>query len=304
MPKMQADEAMAEADRHWHNGDLHWAGESFRRARGFYHTAGDPLGEAQAVRRLADLAWQSNHLTDHLAVARSLFVEARRLFSEARNHQGQADTLLQLGKLAHHQRQPREAWDFFESARDQFRVIGDLAGEVLIDRHLALLALDDGRDDVALERFEHARALAREMGDGTAEAHTLQTLAMLYQRLGRVDRAHEALETALELFLTTGDRLGEAATQAELGRLLKEVGDLPAARQAFMQASRLYLMTGHLEGEAESFLELARLEAANDPVHAQHHYDHAAGLFKRVGSTAKQALCKEEMAALMGQPNR
>ncbi|KAF0117407.1 MAG: hypothetical protein FD149_1122 [Rhodospirillaceae bacterium] len=242
--------------------------------------------------------------SDHLAVARSLFIEARGLFAEVRNHQGQADMLLQLGKLAHHQHQSREAWDFLESARDQFRIIGDLAGEVLIDRHLALLALDEGRNDVALERFERARALAREMGDSSAEAHTLQTLAVLDQRLGRVDRAHEALETALELFLATGDRLGEAATQAELGRLLKGLGDLPAARQAFVQAAHLYLMTGHLEGEAESLLELARLEAADDPVHARRHYDHAARLFKRVGSTDKQTLCTEEGAALADQPDR
>ncbi|KAF0146629.1 MAG: hypothetical protein FD153_64 [Rhodospirillaceae bacterium] len=75
MLKTQAGEAMVEAGKHWQNNNLQLAGESFRQACMFYRTVGDPQGEAQAVSRLAELAWRLRYLAD----AYALFVEARGL---------------------------------------------------------------------------------------------------------------------------------------------------------------------------------------------------------------------------------
>ncbi|SOD88875.1 tetratricopeptide repeat protein [Caenispirillum bisanense] len=276
----KGNDALAEAERHWVEGDPQRAAEAARRARLHYHDARDPDGEASALILLGDMELDADRLSD----ARQAYVEARQLLAPSGEQAHQAAVLMRLGLLHRLEETPREAVECFQSAIELFSAAGDLSGEALANMQIGHVARGlEQRDDDAVMHYTHARALYSKAGDTLGEAHAMKALGHLQTLLGHADKAHEMLEGAIERFAENGDSLDEAEATGGLGLLLRSLGDEDAAFDAFRRASKLYAGAGHLEGEAEMLMEIGEIEAGRNPKHARKTFQHAAELFQRAG---------------------
>ncbi len=164
-------------------------------------------------------------------------------------------------------------------ALDQFREIGDRAGEAAALNGLAItleqrgrcaealaLALDGlrvlrdaghwwaqgtlentagwicarlGRDAEALAHCQRALGLHRESGNRGGAADALDSLGLVHRNLGELARSAEHYRQAAVIYREIGDAFGEGQAMAGLGDTLAAEGDLAGARAALLGAAAI-----------------------------------------------------------------
>ncbi|WP_326700521.1 NB-ARC domain-containing protein [Streptomyces sp. NBC_01754] len=133
--------------------------------------AHDPHAEAVVLSSLGDLAWQRRHAAralDHYRRARRLFSRCEDRAGAARCLTGEADVLLGQGR-------PVQARRGYEAALAGGRAEDDARGCAEALRGLALVALYEGREKVALERLTGSAAEAVRLGDLRLQEYARRT---------------------------------------------------------------------------------------------------------------------------------
>jgi tetratricopeptide (TPR) repeat protein/transcriptional regulator with XRE-family HTH domain len=164
-------------------------------------------------------------------------------------------------------------------------LLGDIHGQAVAGRILAVALTHLGDYDQARSLHEQSLGLYRRHGDALGEAKVHKNLSYLANRQGRHADALRHAEEALRLFRAIGSTAGESDMLNDVGWCHDLLGHYEQAREFCRQALSLCAQTGHRKNEAASWDSLG---------YAEHH----------LGNFGEAAACYERALGILREFNR
>lgn len=233
------------------------------------------------------LAWAMAHSLDRrgrwqewAALAEAGLAAARRV----PDVEGQARTLLDLGRVCFRLLDHSTARTHLNEAAALFKQLGDDLGQAMA--HIVI-----GHVDISQQRYADARDRATTAlrlrlaagylaGQGGAEA----MLGQAHIGLGDYQKALVHCERALRLHRDVGSRVGEAADWDNLGRIHDQLGQHPEATRCLRRAIALHRALGDQVSQARSLVQLGDVHhAAADSEAATIAWQQAGRIFSDLG---------------------
>ncbi|WP_433537836.1 ATP-binding protein [Micromonospora sp. CA-249363] len=152
---------------------------------------------------------------------------------------------------------------------------GDLAGQALAHRGLAIACTWSGDHEAAHRHYRRDLELYRELGDVTGQAHTHLGVSWVLARQGRLRSALDETRLALDLYRTADYRVGQAKALNNLGWMHSRLGEPGPALHCCQAALRLHEETGDRHGAALTWDSLGYVR------HGLGDHDEAADCYRR-----------------------
>ncbi len=209
------------------------------------HAADDPLGEANCIRSLGDIALRRS---DH-AAARAAYEEALPLYRRVGDVLGEANCIRSLGDIALARSDHAAARAAYEEALPLYRRVGAVLGEANCIQSLGDIARDRSDHAAARAAYEEALPLYRRVGDVLGEANCIQRLGDIDAELGD-PAARDRFGAALRLYERIPEPYSIGFTHRRLAILAagpERVQHLAAARAAWASIDRPDLIAQYLD---------------------------------------------------------
>ncbi|MDG4817210.1 BTAD domain-containing putative transcriptional regulator [Micromonospora sp. WMMD956] len=152
---------------------------------------------------------------------------------------------------------------------------GDLAGQALAHRGLAIACTWSGDHEAAHRHYRRDLELYRELGDDTGRAHTHLGVSWVLARQGRLRAALDETRLALDLYRAAGYRVGQAKALNNLGWMHARLGEPEPALRCCQAALRLHEENGDRHGAALTWDSLGYVQ------HGLGDHDRAADCYRR-----------------------
>ncbi|MEU8390686.1 BTAD domain-containing putative transcriptional regulator [Micromonospora sp. NPDC048842] len=152
---------------------------------------------------------------------------------------------------------------------------GDLAGQALAHRGLAIACTWSGEHEAAHRHYRRDLELYRELGDDTGRAHTHLGVSWVLTRQGQLRAALDETRLALDLYRAAGYRVGQAKALNNLGWMHARLGEPGPALRCCQEALRLHEETGDRHGAALTWDSLGYVR------HGLGDHDRAADCYRR-----------------------
>jgi DNA-binding SARP family transcriptional activator/Tfp pilus assembly protein PilF len=216
------------------------ATDCLRQASAAYRELGERIGEANALRGLAEVAQvlgEFDTAQEHALQAIELARESGDVSVLANCHHSLGLTYISMGR--------------YESAHEQLSTAlllcqecGHRPGESVVRALLGNALRGMGQHAEALESAERGLALAREIQFGNGELEAQQALGETLLACGRAAEAVEHLTSALDLAVRLEQPLDEARAHRVLGDAVHGLGRPAEAHDHRRQAADLYARLG------------------------------------------------------------
>ena len=241
-------------------------------------TAADPGGAltAQLGTDLAEAYIRTEELGHGLERAQAAY----EVWVARRDVRGQADALLELGRVHWLARRPVEAADALERSAQAYRQVGDLRGLAVADYHRGIVVFESGRPGEALALTHEAQRSASSLGIAALECDLLTNLGEMYRLTGRNEQALEYFERAQQLADRQGDPHNIAVLANNIAAVHNDRGEHAAALASTGTALRLFRALGDRRNEIDTLLQAA------DALRGTGDYGHAAMEIKRAAELA------------------
>lgn len=222
-------------------------------------------GEELGARLLMARAFQTEAYAERslgkLPEALANVQKSARIFGEAGDRTGIADSLFDNGNLLKDQGDLAGARRLFEQAFAIHRDTGNQRGSLQVGRHLGNIAAQLGDVPRAKQYLGEAARIADEINDRLGHTLALTSLAALQRSEGELEAAARSLHETRESFHAIGNMEGEGAALVNLAGVLRDQGNLPAAQQQAAAALRLLREIGHSRGTGFALGQLGGLLA-------------------------------------------
>ncbi len=185
-----------------------------------------------------------------------------------------------------------------DRALQLYRDAKDKNGEANTLRSLGDLERQLGRMEEARKGFDAALLLYRVVQNRQGEANTLFSLGDLEYQLGRMEEARKGYDAALPLYRAVQDRLGEANTLRSLGELEYRLGRTEEARKGYDAALLLYRVVQNRLGEAIVLFHMGEMTENTDPIRAINSFEDAAILFNLISMTDREKQARDRARVL------
>ncbi|MFI1191946.1 BTAD domain-containing putative transcriptional regulator [Micromonospora sp. NPDC020750] len=167
---------------------------------------------------------------------------------------------------------------------------GDLAGQALAHRGLAIACTWLGDHRGAHLHYGRDLELYRELGDDTGRAHTHLGVSWVLARQGRHRAALDETQRALDLYRAAGYRVGQAKALNNLGWLHARLGEPGPALRCCQAALRLHEENGDRHGAALTWDSLGYVHhGRGDHGQAADCYRRALALHRELGDRYDEA---------------
>lgn len=216
-------------------------------------SAGDVIGEIQALVNLGELQYRAGHYED----ASDAFRFALSVAERAGDLAAVAELQLACGRLEHDRQALHSAEQHYRSSADTFAALGNLNGRARALTAVGDVLLVQNNLDAAESAFHGAIDLYLTMGAHAAKAALIGRLGKLAETRGQFERAKMLYSMALREFEAGGDMASGAETNLRLGLLAAQAGDLEHAAETLAVAERSYLRINALNGAARAGLGLS-----------------------------------------------
>jgi CHAT domain-containing protein/predicted negative regulator of RcsB-dependent stress response len=155
------------------------------------------------------------------------------------NRNGEAYTMVSIGRYYFSEGQTREALDYYARALPMMRGSGDMYGVGIILMNIGETYFAAGDKTKAVEYYRQALELHRAARNRRDEARTLIRLGTVHQSAGETEKVFLNFSEALKLYRAIGNRSGEAGALYALARAERGRGNLAAARAFVEQTLRI-----------------------------------------------------------------
>ncbi|MBB5895671.1 ATP-binding protein [Kutzneria kofuensis] len=251
-------------------------------------------GRAAMEQGWAELAWQLSDVMWPLLLYRKHYLDRleidRRGVAAARtwgNVFAEADMLKRLGRVCAILGRRDEAEQCFRLSMDCARSIDDDRGVADAQEGLALLHLESGQPEPAIDEFRSLAATNRRLGAARSLGLTLINLGTALSAAGRHREALDVLAEAPAVFagLDVADPYNEARVLVARGRAAAGAGDTDMARETATRALSELAALGSPAGVAESHEVLADIaRRCGDVADAVEHLRAAVEIFTTLRS--------------------
>lgn len=165
--------------------------------------------------------------------ARELYT---RMLALASTQATRAKALQNLGTVAAEERDFDEGERLFAASREAYRAAGDARGEANSLLNIGRLQLDRGFADLASHTLEDAVAAARQTGDLEMHAAAMLNHGMALSELGRSGDAEERITTAYGQFTIADIPVQRVRCLMQLATLAAGRGEAAASRVCLLHA--------------------------------------------------------------------
>jgi DNA-binding SARP family transcriptional activator/tetratricopeptide (TPR) repeat protein len=215
----------------------------------------DPAG-ALAAQLGTDLA-EAYVRAEDLDHALECATAALKAWSARHDVRGQADALLELGRVHWLARRPAEAADALGRSAQAYQQVGDVRGQAVADYHRGIVVFESGRQHEALALTHDALRSASSLGIAALECDLLTNLGEMYRLTERHEQALEYFERAQRLADRQGDPHNIAVLANNIAAVHNERGDHAAALVSSGTALRLFRALGDRRNEIDTLLQMA-----------------------------------------------
>lgn len=212
-------------------------------------TTGDRLGEANCVKRIADVALRRS---DH-ATAQKSYEIAMPLYQSVGDVVGivgEANCIKGLGDLALACGEYGPAQDAYKRALPLYRKVNNVRGAANVILRLGDIAVHRSKYAKARAAYQQAVPMFQIADDMRGEANCILHLGDIAFHQADYTSAQAEYERALPMHFDVGDVLGQADCIRSLGEVARKYSNHAAARMAYELALPLYRQVGSLSGEA------------------------------------------------------
>lgn len=158
------------------------------------------------------------------------------------------DYLWPLSLLFHRTGHYQEASHLLSHMTDHFRQAGNLTNLSKALNNLAVINMDWGQLEKAMELFQTAENIARELGDVELLHNTLGNQALILHGWGRLKEALDLLQEQERLCRALGDKGGLQGALGHQALILMDWGQLDKAIALLKEQERLCRELGHKVG--------------------------------------------------------
>lgn len=275
----------------------HWsqAVEMLRKALEAVHTqqgeAHDDTVSAQLMTDLAAAHVRTGDLGEALAVAE----RALEAWTACGDERGQADTLIELGRVYWHARRPTAAAEAYRRAVVIFSRIGHRRGEAVAGYHSGMVLFELGDSETALSQTCEALKIARQLNDPALQGDVLANLGEMYRLIEDYDKALHYFRQAQTLADRHGNPHNIAILASNVGAVQDHTGDHESALASFSTALRLFQALGDRRNEVDVLVHLTRAYARlGDYEGSLARIDRATLLAEQIGDPLRHArVCLE-----------
>jgi CHAT domain-containing protein/tetratricopeptide (TPR) repeat protein len=216
--------------------------------------------------------------------------EALELYRRATDHNGEAQTLNNIGEVYQSMGEMRKALEKFNDALPILRAVCDRGGEAVTLNSIGLVYWSMGEAQKALEKFNEALPILRAVGDRDGEAVTLDSIGAVYWSLGEMQKALEKYNEALPISRAIGDRNGEAAILSNIGMVYRSLGETQTALEKHNEALLISRATGDRGGEAVTLNNIGAVyRSLGETQRALEKFNEALPILQAVGDRRVEA---------------
>ena len=246
--------------------------------RGLWPQAVDVLTRAElALSSAGGKETDANHaqVLVHLAAAQirvgaldeagAYATAALTVWRELDDQRGQADSLLELGRIYWYSGRLQEAIDAYEASEALYRRLRLPHGRVTTEYHRAIILYQQHRHLDAVTMARSALGLVDELDDQALKCVVLVNLGETYRRTGRDELADHCFRQARELAPDRSDPQYLAVLALNTGILEHRGGRKQAARRSLQTAFELYESLGDKGNQVDALTALAAALAEDDP---------------------------------------
>jgi DNA-binding SARP family transcriptional activator len=176
------------------------------------------------------------------------------------DRRGQADALLELGRIHWYTGRLDQALEVLERSEALYRDIHQPHGRVLVDYHRAIILFQQGRHADALGMAQRALAMVGLVGDAALECDVLVNLGEMHRWTGQDELARNCFLRARQLADQQRDPQIAAALALNFGILQHRAGQQEAASESLQAALALF---GSLEDRGYEIETLEALAAVH-----------------------------------------
>ena len=218
------------------------------------------------------------------------YEEALKLYREAGDRRGEADTLIKIGIVYSELGEKQKALEYLGQSLPLDRATGDREQEATTIHNLGSVYSDLGEQQKALEYYSQSLPVFRAVGNRSREAITLNNIGGVYSDLGEQQKALEYYSQSLPLRRAVGDRSGEAATLTSIGSVYSELGEKQKALEYYSQSLSLIRAVGDHVGEAATLTSIGNVYSAlGEKQKALEYYSQSLPLSRAVGNRREEA---------------
>ena len=163
-----------------------------------------------------------------------------------------ADALTSIGIALKDQGDFPGAHKVYDEALALRHETGDRIGEAVVINNIAIVYYQEGKFSAARENYERSLAITREVGDKRGIARALTNLAILLHEEGQLVEAHKLNEQSLAIRREIGDKTGIGTALNDLSYVLLDQGDLPATQKAVEDQLPIFQQAGIQVGLANA----------------------------------------------------
>jgi CHAT domain-containing protein/Tfp pilus assembly protein PilF len=205
----------------------------FQSAAAQFHSAGDGLGEAQA---LQNLAFARMGRAERDPAILEAFERARDLFRAGGQQVGVGNVIVCIGQFHALLGERRRAIAYYEEALAIHHAQDDRRAEAYTLNMLGQAYVAVGQKQKGLDLLRRSVEMDRDNGHGSVVGTALHNLGSGHYSIGSWDAALDYYEQSIALSRAEGDRASEAITLNNMGTVHAARGD-PAAAIKYYEAS-------------------------------------------------------------------
>lgn len=228
--------------------------------------------------------------------------EGRRLYAEAGDRSGIAESLTHAANVRYDRGDLKAAAGLYEQALATHRELGNRGGEAGALNNIAVVLKSQGDLGRARQLYEEVLGICREIDSRGGEAFALNNLAGVLLRQGDLDEAGNLFAKSLAIRREQGDRGGEAYALDNLGVVLRKQGDLAGARSRHEESLRIRREIGQKIGEVASLNNLGTvLLEQGELAAAGRHFQESLSLCRQTGSRSASGYALSGLAEVQAR---
>ncbi|WP_034262375.1 AfsR/SARP family transcriptional regulator [Actinospica robiniae] len=217
---------------------------------------------------------------------------------------GQADSLLELGRIHWYSGRLQQAIDAYESSEALYRRLRLPHGRAITQYHRAIILYQQHRHLDAVTMARSALGLVAELDDQALKCIILVNLGETYRRTGRDELADPCFRQARDLAPDRADPQYLAVLALNTGILDHRAGRKQAARRSLQTAFELYESLGDRVDQVDALTALAAALAEDDPEGARARLRRAEQLLAELDDPSRSACLETTLAGVLVREGR
>ncbi len=173
---------------------------------------------------------------------------------------GQADALLQIGRLKRDQDNTVEALNEMFVALKLYREINDQVQIAHALNDISIIYANSGDYENSLNYFKQALEIFKETGDEKGESYALNNIGIIYQDKGDDEKARDYFIQSLEIKLKNKDLYGISRGYTNLGSIAENNEQWTDALKYYLKADSIYAETNDVQAQAVNYAAIARVK--------------------------------------------